>query len=62
MADYDKAIQLNPADSYTYLSRGNLYAFKDNNEKAKTDYQKVIELGKDPTQVKQAQDKLAQIK
>ncbi len=61
LADFDKSLQLNPKDSSTYLNRGNLYASTKDYEKAKLDYQKIVELNTEPNLVKQAQDVLAQI-
>ena len=62
MADYNKAIELNPKDSTAYLDRGKLYAQSNDFDHAKVDFQKVVDLNTDPELVKESQDVLAQLK
>ena len=46
--DFSLAITLDPADTYSYISRANLYDKQGKNELAKADYEKIIEIEKDP--------------
>jgi tetratricopeptide (TPR) repeat protein len=44
LADYNKAIELNPNDAKAYYNRGNLYSDQQKYELALADYNKAIEL------------------
>ena len=46
--DFTMAITLNPTDTYSYISRGNLYDKIGKKELAKEDYEKIIEIEKKP--------------
>ena len=47
IADYDKAIELNPDDADTYINRGISYKNLKESQKAIADYTKAIELNPD---------------
>ncbi len=46
--DFTLAITLDPTDTYSYISRGNLYDKIGKKELAKEDYKKIIEIEKEP--------------
>lgn len=46
--DFTLAITLDPTDTYSYISRGNLYDKIGKKELAKEDYEKIIEIEKEP--------------
>lgn len=47
IADYNRAIQLNPQDADTYVNRGIAYEKKGEMKKAAADYGRVLELQPD---------------
>ena len=46
--DFTLAITLDPTDTYSYMSRGNLYDKQGKKDLAKADYEKIIEIEKEP--------------
>jgi tetratricopeptide (TPR) repeat protein len=49
LEDYNRSIELNPENAYTYLHRGRLYEFHLKDKKrAKYDYKKILELETEP--------------
>jgi tetratricopeptide (TPR) repeat protein len=58
IANYTKAIQADPKNAEAYFQRGKAYNFKDETEKAKADFKKVVELTPDTEQGKKAKQLL----
>ncbi|MFQ5812438.1 MAG: tetratricopeptide repeat protein [Anaerolineae bacterium] len=58
MADFDKAIQLDPDYATAYFIRGGVYAVKGEKEKAIADFKKVLQLSNDPLLRQPAEEQL----
>lgn len=58
IADFDKAIQLEPDFAKAYSNRGSAYKSKGEKYKAIADFKKVLDLTDDPALRQQAQDQL----
>ncbi|MCE1245397.1 MAG: tetratricopeptide repeat protein [Firmicutes bacterium] len=58
IANYTKVIQADPKNAEAYFQRAKAYNFKDEVEKAKADFKKVVELSPDSEQGKKAKQML----
>jgi len=58
IANYTKAIQADPKNAEEYFQRAKAYNFKDETEKAKADFKKVVELSPDSEHGKKAKQML----
>ena len=61
MADFDKAIELDPDFAAAYCSRGFAYYDKGENEKAESDFEKCMELSQSPGLTEFAEEMLDKI-
>ena len=61
IADFEQAIRLRPDYVEAYYDRGQEYAREGEIAKARADYQKVLELSRDPNMLQQARQKLAEL-
>jgi tetratricopeptide (TPR) repeat protein len=59
IADYDRAIELEPEVAKAYFNRGSLYQAIGEKEKASIDFRKVLELHNDSDIERAAQEQLA---